>query len=73
MAQCKTVLTESDEGHDEDLGALSQEHRQQHAFPGGTENIPVHLLPARLLLCVLLWWEEDSKSETVTIREVLGK
>lgn len=49
------MLTQSDEGHNEDLGALSQEHRQQHSFPGGAEDIAMHLLPARLLLGVLLW------------------
>ena len=56
----KIVLTQCDEGHDEDLGALSKEHRQQHAFPRGTENIPVHLLPPRLLLCILLGREADT-------------
>lgn len=44
-AQCKILLTECDEGHDEDLGALSKEHREQHSFPGRTEYIPMDLLP----------------------------
>lgn len=39
------ALTERDECHDEDLRALSQEHRQQHALPGGSEYITMHLLP----------------------------
>lgn len=65
------MLTESNEGHDEDLGALSQEHRQQHSLSGRTEDIAVHLLPARLLLRVLLWRDADSKSETATTWEVL--
>ena len=38
-------LTESDEGHDEDLRALAQEHREQHALPGWPEHVPVDLLP----------------------------
>lgn len=48
------ALTECDECHDEDLCALSQEHRQQHALPGGSEHITMHLLPPRLFLCILL-------------------
>lgn len=60
---CKAALTESDEGHYEDLGALSKEHRQQHAFPGGTENIPMHLLPPRLLLGILLERETEIVTE----------
>lgn len=48
------LLTEGDEGHDEDLGSLAEEHRKQHALPGRPEHIPVHLLPPRLLLGILL-------------------
>lgn len=52
--KCEIVLTESNESHDEDLRSLSKENRQQHPFPRGTENISVHLLPTRFLLCILL-------------------
>lgn len=65
--QCKSVLTESDEGHDEDLGALSKEHGEQHALPGGTENVPMHLLPSRLLLCVLLGRDGESVNEATQL------
>lgn len=69
--QCKIALTEGDEGHDEDLGALSKEYRQQHAFPGRPENVTVHLLPPWLLLCILLRVKEDSNATTITIEGVL--
>lgn len=52
--KCVMALTECDKCHDEDLRALSQEHRQQHALPGGSEDITMHLLPPRLFLCILL-------------------
>lgn len=47
-------LTQRDERHDEDLRSLSEENGEQHAFPGWAEHIAVHLLPARLLLCIFL-------------------
>lgn len=43
--KCVMALTERDKCHDEDLRALSQEDRQQHALPGGSEHITMHLLP----------------------------
>ena len=63
------MLTERDEGHDEDLGALSKEDRQQHALPGGAEDVPVHLLPARLLLGVLLRGREGGRGAGGTTTE----
>ena len=52
-------LTESDESHEEDLQAASQEHWEQHTLPGRTENISVDELPAELLLRILLWKYRD--------------
>lgn len=43
--KCVTALTECNKCHDKDLRALSKEHRQQHALPGGSEHITMHLLP----------------------------
>lgn len=50
----KSALTKGDEGHDEDLSALSEEDRQKHAHPGWPKHITMNLLPARLLLGFLL-------------------
>lgn len=61
---CNAVLTEGDEGHDEDLGALAQEHRQQHALPGGPEHITMHLLPPGLLLGILLGRQRAAHSQS---------
>lgn len=51
---CSNALTKGDEGHDEDLSALSEEDGQKHAHPGRPEHVTMNLLPARLLLGFLL-------------------
>lgn len=60
-SECEKTLTECDECHDEDLRALSQEHRQQHALPGRSEHITVHLFPPWLFLCILLGRNKHNK------------
>lgn len=63
VSSTEKLLTQCDKGHDEDLGALSKEHRQQHSLPGRTENIPMHLLPSGLFLCILLGDKGQQKSQ----------
>ena len=47
-------LTERDAGHEEELSAVAEEHRQQHALARRAEDVTVHQLPAELLLRLLL-------------------
>lgn len=49
-----SILTQGDEGHDEDLSALSEKDRQKHAQPGWPEHITMYLLPTRLLIEIFL-------------------
>lgn len=57
------ILTKCDEGHDEDLRALPEKYRQQHAHLGWPKHISVYLLPPRFLLSVLLHQRSVSGSE----------
>ena len=60
-----TPLTERDASHEEDLRAVAEEDRQEHALARRSEHVAMHELPTELLLRFLL--HDTSKTSTVHV------